>query len=184
MRQAGEEYLRAWPRFVSVEGTAEASTLADASVDLVTAGQAFHWFDVDRARVEFARILRPTGWLALFWNTRDNGASAFMADYEELFVRYGNQYKEVYHTRLTDGDIAAAFLDGRFVRRNFAYEQRVDLEGLIGRSLSSSYMPAVGTQQADEVASALKVIFSRHAVGGRVTFSYVTELYLGHAATA
>jgi SAM-dependent methyltransferase len=182
MRQAGEEVLSAWPRFVSVAGTAEATTLADASVDLVTAGQAFHWFDIERASTEFARILRPGGWLALFWNTRDNSASGFMAHYEEVFVRYGNRYKEVYHSRLTDGDIAAAFLDGRFERRNFAYEQSVDLEGLIGRSLSSSYMPAVGTQQANEVASALKVLFSRHAVGGRVTFTYVTELYFGHAA--
>ncbi len=53
MRQAGEEYLASFDGFTSVNGSAEATTLDDASVDFVTAGQAFHWFDQNAARREF-----------------------------------------------------------------------------------------------------------------------------------
>src|SRR5689334_15561560 len=63
MRAAGERLLANAPGFTSVDGTAEATTLAAGSVDFVTAGQAFHWFDRALARVEFARILKPEGWV-------------------------------------------------------------------------------------------------------------------------
>ena len=63
MRKAGERLLAAFPNFTSVAGTAEATTLADQSVDFVTAAQAAHWFDRKRSRREFVRILKPGGWL-------------------------------------------------------------------------------------------------------------------------
>ena len=68
MREAGEEFLRGYQRFVSIAASAEATTLPDRSVDFVTAGQSFHWFDRARVGVEFARILKPQGWLVLIWN--------------------------------------------------------------------------------------------------------------------
>ena len=70
MRQAAELSLAHYPGFTSVDGRAEATTLADDSVDFVTAGQAFHWFDAAASRVEFNRILRPGGYTALVWNAR------------------------------------------------------------------------------------------------------------------
>jgi ubiquinone/menaquinone biosynthesis C-methylase UbiE len=73
MRKAGEEFLRAYPHFTSVAGTAEATTLADHSVDVVTAAQAAHWFDRGQARREFIRICRPGGWTVLLWNERRTG---------------------------------------------------------------------------------------------------------------
>jgi SAM-dependent methyltransferase len=69
-------------------GTAEATGLADASVDLATAAQAFHWFDPQPAVSEMARIVRPCGGVALFWNVRDDEASPFLAAYSELLERY------------------------------------------------------------------------------------------------
>src|SRR5260370_35817764 len=71
MRQAGEEYLRAYSNFSSVNSSAEATTLPNASVDFVTAGQAFHWFEPEKTRAEFQRILRPQGWVAAIWNFRE-----------------------------------------------------------------------------------------------------------------
>src|SRR5262249_48825647 len=68
MREAGERLLAKFPKFTSVDGKAEATTLADRSVDCVTAAQAAHWFDRSAARKEFARILKPHGWLVLLWN--------------------------------------------------------------------------------------------------------------------
>jgi len=70
MRRAGEEFLHSFPKFTSVAGSAEATTLGDASVDFVTAGQAFHWFDPQAARREFLRILKTNGWVVIAWNDR------------------------------------------------------------------------------------------------------------------
>jgi ubiquinone/menaquinone biosynthesis C-methylase UbiE len=56
-----------------VVATAEHIPLRSRSVDLVVSGQAFHWFDHDRALAEIARVLRPGGVLALAWNTYDEG---------------------------------------------------------------------------------------------------------------
>ena len=54
----------------TLDGTAESIPLGDGSVDLVTVGQAFHWFDGDAALAEIHRVLRPGGRLALVWNRR------------------------------------------------------------------------------------------------------------------
>ena len=78
MREAAERRLRRHPRFTSVAGTAEATTLDDASADFVAAGQAFHWFDPERARTEFSRILKPGGWVVLAWNLRRKEATPFL----------------------------------------------------------------------------------------------------------
>ena len=79
MREAAEHRLGQHTRFTSVAWTVEATTLDDASVDFVTAGQAFHWFDPERARTEFARTLKPEGWVALEWNLRRKDATPFLA---------------------------------------------------------------------------------------------------------
>src|SRR5689334_18081902 len=84
MREARARLLAGYPHYTAIDGTAEASTLDDHSVDLITAGQAFHWFDRERARAEFARILRPSGWVALVWNERRIDSTPFLADYERL----------------------------------------------------------------------------------------------------
>ena len=84
MREASMEILGAWPNFVTVDGTAEATGLAEGSVDLVTAGQAFHWFDPEKSETEFARILRGNKPVALIWNKRKRDASGFTAAYQRL----------------------------------------------------------------------------------------------------
>jgi SAM-dependent methyltransferase len=68
----------------TVQASAEATGLDPGSADLVTAAQSFHWFDSDGALTEIARILRPGGGVALFWNVRDGERSPFLADYGRL----------------------------------------------------------------------------------------------------
>src|SRR5205085_307068 len=70
MREAGEKSIEQYPKFVSLEGFAEATTLSNHSVDFVVVGQAFHWFDQQSTRAEFSRILKPSGWVVLIWNER------------------------------------------------------------------------------------------------------------------
>lgn len=177
MRAAAEALLAHYPNFVSVDGTAEATTLPDDHVDFVTAGQAFHWFDQDKARAEFRRILRPEGVVALVWNTRDVAGSPFMQQFEALMARYGTDYHEVCHK----GDEAAlhAFFADDVRQATFANEQLFDLEGLKGRTLSSSYAPLAGHPNHAPLTAALEDLFQRHAENGRIRFLYRTKLYVG-----
>src|ERR1700729_1216335 len=94
MREAGEEYLAAYDSFGSIDASAEATTLEDATIDFVTAGQAFHWFDAPAARREFSRSLKPEGWVVVMWNDREMN-SAFATAYEDVLVKFGNDYKRV-----------------------------------------------------------------------------------------
>jgi SAM-dependent methyltransferase len=178
MRKAGEEFLRGYPQFASVEGTAEATTLADHSVDLVTAAQAAHWFDRERARREFIRICRSGGWTVLIWNERRTESTLFLREYEQLLLSYGTDYQNVRHERTTQ-EIEAFFAPSGFQLRTFDYVQQFDYAALEGRLLSSSYTP-----QADDVAYApmlreLRRIFDARQVDGRVAFEYDTLVYFG-----
>jgi SAM-dependent methyltransferase len=178
MRHAAEEQLAGYPGFHSVAAPAERTTLPDASVDLVAAGQAFHWFDVERTRDEFARILRRGGPVCLFWNTRRTDDTPFASAYERLLLRFGTDYREVDH-RNVDATVLGRFFAGPYRRNVFANSQTFDLDGLTGRLLSSSYVPPPGHPDHAPMLEALAAIFAKHAEGGRVRFSYDTELYVG-----
>jgi SAM-dependent methyltransferase len=180
MREAGERLLSSYAKFASVEGTAEATTLPGRSVDFVAAGQAFHWFDREKARQEFARILKPTGWVVLLWNDRQTDTTHFLRAYEELLRRFGTDYSAVNH-RLTDSRVIAAFFAPQpVVLRKFAGQQAFDFDGLNGRLLSSSYTPEPGDPNYRPMLDELRVIFDRYQAGGRVRFDYVTLMYFGH----
>ena len=181
MRKAGEEYLAAYPNFTSVEGTAEATTLADHSVDLVTAAQAAHWFDRPQARREFIRILKPDGWTVLLWNERRVDSTPFLREFEQLLLSYGTDYQSVRHERTTE-EIETFFAPSPFQVQTFEYLQQFDYAALEGRLLSSSYTP-----QADDVAyrpmvQELQQIFDAHQQNGRVAFEYNTLVYFGRLA--
>ena len=178
MRSAAEAQFADQARFHSLGGTAEATTLPDASVDLVVAGQAFHWFDRARTRAEFVRILRPSGYVALFWNSRRTQSTPFLIAYESLLNDFATDYREVNHTNI-DQKALAEFFGGSFETRTFPNWQDFDFDGLKGRLLSSSYAPAVGHSRHDAMLEELRRLFDRHASKGVVRFEYDTELYFG-----
>ena len=178
MRRAGAEYLAAYPSFTSVDGTAEATTLPDRSVDLVTAAQAAHWFDRVKARAEFVRILKPGGWAALIWNERETDSTPFLRDYEKLLLAYGTDYKEVRHERTTD-EIDGFFAPSRFQLDTLQMEQSCDYDALEGRLLSSSYVPSAGSANHEAMLRELKQVFDSHQVNGKVVLTYVTRVYYG-----
>jgi SAM-dependent methyltransferase len=178
MRTAGERLLSGYPRFTSVEGMAEATTLADHSVDFVTAAQAAHWFDRERARREFVRILRPGGWTVLLWNERRTDSTRFLREYEQLLLTYGTDYQEVRHERTTQ-DIEAFFAPSPFQVRRFDHRQVFDRAGLEGRLLSSSYTPQPEDRTYESMLRELQRVFEAHQVDGRVSFEYETQVYFG-----
>jgi SAM-dependent methyltransferase len=178
MREAGERLLAGFPKFSSVAGTAEATTLADCRVDFVTAAQAAHWFDRARARRQFVRILKPGGWLVLLWNERLTDSIKFLRDYEQLLLTYGTDYEEVRHERTTD--VVNEFFDpAPFQERVFEMRQEFDYAGVEGRLLSSSYAPGPEHTQHVPMLRELRRIFDASAVEGRAAFEYKTRLYFG-----
>ncbi len=180
MRKAGEQFLGGYPGFASVDGRAEATGLPDGSVDLVVAGQAFHWFDRDRARGEFRRILRSPRWVALVWNERRVSGTRFLQAYERLLVRYGMDYAEARHRDAADATALDEFFGPHGYRRaSFENAQMFDFEGLRGRLLSSSYAPLAGQPGHGEMLAELRGIFEAHQENGMVAFEYDTNVYYG-----
>ncbi len=179
MRAAADRDLGHTDNFTSIAATAEATTLAEASVDLITAGQAFHWFNVERARTEFARILKPNGHVALIWNERLTDTTPFLIAYDHLLKTRATDYDQVNHTRIDAAAISEFFAPSGFETFTFTNEQRFDLEGLTGRALSSSYVPNAGQPGHEAFFSQLEQIFVENAQNGLVSFQYQTRLYLG-----
>lgn len=179
MRAAAEARLGDRPGFHSLDALAEATTLPDASVDLVVAGTAFHWFDPARTRAEFARILRPGGHVALFWNTR-NLDSAFMRELEAVLRAHIPDYAATNaRERANEADLRAFFGAGWIEHAVFANPLSLDLDALLGRVASSSYSPRPSDPAREPLFADLRALFARHADGGRVAMLYDTHLHLG-----
>ncbi|MGA9968605.1 MAG: class I SAM-dependent methyltransferase [Terriglobales bacterium] len=178
MRRAGERLLKSYKGFTSIAGTAEATTLPDHSVDMVTAAQAAHWFDREKARREFVRILKPGGWLVLLWNERRTDSTPFLREYEHLLLAYGTDYREVRHERTT-AEIADFFSPSPFRSSTLEMRQEVDYAGLEGRLLSSSYTPTSDHANYDAMLRELRRIFDAHQIDDRVSLDYNTLVYYG-----
>jgi len=179
MAAVAEVDLGGTGRFHSIAGRAEATTLADASVDLVTAGQAFHWFSVPETRKEFRRILRPGGGVALVWNLRRLDSTPFLRDYEAFLRRWSTDYEEVSAQYAREDSLRGLFGEAGWVERRFDNVQHFDLEGLRGRLLSSSYTPREGDPRRPAMLAALPAVFEEHARDGTVAFEYDTRVFLG-----
>ncbi len=183
MRAVADRLLADQPRFRSLAGTAEATTLPDASVAWVVAAQAFHWFRVDEARREFRRILcpherSPRANVALLWNSRRED-SPFLREYEALLRSWSTDYAAIKHQQVaTDGRLERFFPDG-YELRYFANRQVFDFAGLCGRTLSESYAPSEDDPRWLPLRADLQAAFDRHADRGTVAFEYDTHLYVG-----
>jgi len=178
MRKAGEEFLASYSRFTSVDGTAEATTLPEGSVDIVTTAQAAHWFDLAKARAEFVRILKPGGFAVLIWNERSVDSTPFLRDYEQLLLTYGTDYKDVRHERATS-NVHQFFSPTPHHERTFEVSQHLDYEGLRGRLLSSSYVPHTGHENYEPMLRELGRLFAENQVQGKVVLPYQTRVYYG-----
>jgi ubiquinone/menaquinone biosynthesis C-methylase UbiE len=178
MRRAGEEFLSAYPNFTSVAGRAEATTLQAHSIDLLTAAQAAHWFDLEKTRREFTRILKPGGWVVLVWNERRTDTTPFLREYEQMMLIFGTDYQHVRHENTTR-TIQDFFAPSACHTRTLEMEQEFNYAGVAGRVLSSSYTPQPGHPRYEPMMKHLRQIFDNHAEEGRVTLEYDTRVYFG-----
>jgi SAM-dependent methyltransferase len=185
MRAAAEAALGDASHFHSIDATAEATTLDSASVDFIVAGQAFHWFDRVRCQEEFKRILRPGGWVVLVWNERRSDDHGFAEHYEQIVREFQTDLKEVAHQHVTatDSDAMKKFFEpAAHAVETFANPQFLDLDGVIARALSSSYLPLPGQPRCEEMISRLREEFSKYSVGGKVRQDYDTKAFYGRLA--
>lgn len=211
MRGAAEQLLKQdiqQGSFVSIDGTAETTHLPDHSVDLIVAGQAFHWFDVPKTRAECRRILKrnSSAGVALIWNDRrgvrdpsmlqDVSASApansvaeeaygdtnspVTSAYELLLVKRSVDYKAVDHHRKVDKAALDAFFGPRgFEVKSFENPYKLSFEQLKGRLLSSSYTPQKGQEGHEEMLEELRELFERFQKDGKVDFVYDARVFFG-----
>lgn len=178
MRAAAERLLSNHAGFRSVDGSAQATTLPDHSVDLILAAQAFHWFDTLETRTEFDRILKPGGHAALLWNVRQLDSTPFLRDYEALLIEFGTDYTEIRHENIGAESLRRFFHGSHSIDR-FRNSQTFDYPALEGRLLSSSYAPGPDHPRHQEMLRELRRTFDLHQSNGLVEFEYTTELYVG-----
>jgi ubiquinone/menaquinone biosynthesis C-methylase UbiE len=162
-----------------VAGTAEATGLPNASVDLITVAQAMHWFDQERAKAEFARILKPGGWCAVLYNNRRLSGDAFHDGYESLLRAFGVDYLAVKGQHMGRKRLAAFFAPAPMGCSTFENAQSFDYAGLEGRILSSSYMPQPGQPRFAEMQAAARRLFAETQHDGAVTMVHDCAVCFG-----
>ena len=181
MRAAGEKLLAQYANFTSVDGIAENTTLANHAVDFITAGQAFHWFNREKARPEFARILKSRGWVVIVWNGYQPERTPLLTGYHEALLRYGTDYRDV-RREIHETHVETFFPQGACKLAQFEFQQAFDFEGLKGRTLSASYAPQPGDPNYEPMIAKLRKVFDEHQTAGLVAFDYNTEVYYGRLA--
>jgi ubiquinone/menaquinone biosynthesis C-methylase UbiE len=179
MGHAAVKNLSAYPGFNFCPGTAENTGLSSASIGLITSAQAFHWFDVNKTRAEFDRILKAGGKIALVWNVQKK--DDFGQAYEEIKDEFGGAAFEKVSaiTKRLDDFLPEFFMSGDYEATLFDNFHELDERGLIGRFFSTSYAPKAKSEEAAAAKNALLGLFNKFQRSGRVRFEYQTELFLG-----
>jgi len=177
MRKAAERLLAGYKNFISIHGTAEDTGLRAQSVRFITCAQAFHWFNHNKVKIEFKRILMPAGWIVLVWNSRIIDSTGFMQDYEKLLLNFSIDYSTVNHKNI-DKQILDSFFSG-YKLRAFPYSQSFEFGGLKSRLLSSSYAPKEDNPNYQPMIDELENIYNKNKIEEKVEFIYNTEVYYG-----
>lgn len=178
MRQAAGTYLRDYGNSLIVPGHGEKTGLVKRSLDLVTVAQAFHWMSPQETKIEFQRILKPGGFVALIWNERDV-TTPFGKAYEEALDTYTEHTTHSHHTTVGTLGIESFYDPAGFDLLTFRNPQQLDLEGLLGRLDSTSYAPKPDDENYTPLRERVKEIVTNHAKNGEIIFDYDTRLYIG-----
>lgn len=170
MREAAEENLKQYPNFTSIAAPAEHTTLANNSIDLITAAQAFYWFNLKTIKDEFERILKPNGAALLIWNIMRLD-TLFMQSYKA----FRKQYEEsVQRPLYADKEAINRFFDKQVCTEVvFPHSYTLDEDGLKGLLLSSSLVES----DNDAMLKELKQLFDAYAIEGKVEMQYDAKVY-------
>ena len=154
---------------------AEAIALRSGSVSLVVCAQAFHWFQSADAVREFARVVKAGGRLAIMWNRRSKTDPLTLGYRQAILEVGGDTAAERMGFDVTIVHASGLFEDAE--RLAFPNEQQLDLDGLIGRARSASYVPR-GGPAAERLKDLLGELHGRYADGnGLVRLVYETDVF-------
>lgn len=179
MREFAENHLVEYTKYRSVASQAEKTTLEDNSIDVITVAQAFHWFEREKTRNEFLRILKQGGYLIIIWNNRLKDKIPFPKAYNDLLKKYCPDHEVANHYKITFDQIADFYGSSEVKFFTCPYHQMFDFDGLKGRLLSSSYTPQENDPNYLPLISDLKVLFDKYQINGQVRFEYITMMYYG-----
>ncbi|MBN1500935.1 MAG: class I SAM-dependent methyltransferase [Spirochaetes bacterium] len=154
---------------------AEQTGLQNASVDLITAAQSFHWFDRDQSKTEFKRILKPEGNVMLIWNSRIPD-SAVNQEYEEIIKRVCSEFKGADFLKDNFQDF---FREGNCSFLRFPNNLSKTLESFIGGALSASYAPDCNDSTFDSFINELTQLFVKHSINNILTIPTYTRCCIG-----
>jgi len=175
MRIACGELYGIYPNLEIINGTAEATTLPDNTIDIIVAGQAFHWFNQEACKEEFKRILKPDGYIALIWNARKDD-TGFSKGYDEILRQHLPEYKTLDHRNVDDNAITRFFQPQQMKKTILPNSQVFNWEGFKGRALSSSYVPKNG-EIHHTIMKEIRKLFDQYQQDGKVSFLYDTVIY-------
>jgi len=178
MRAEGDTFLGQYPRFHSVKGASEATSLPDHSVDVVIAAQAFHWFDLEKTRHEMQRILRPPGWFVAMWNHRRNDASPLHQGYEAILRKNCLDYHKL-ALLYRSPERSTAFFGTGYGDATLQNAQRLDWELFEARIQSSSYIPKPIDPQYAPFMGEMKQLFDQYAHKGVAQFDLEIWIHWG-----
>jgi len=171
------ELERRVPGVAILAGTAEQIPLPDASVDAVTVGQAFHWFDEEGALRESHRVLKPGGGVALMWNARDERSelqAALSGIIDPLEGDTPRRTKRDWKTMLAESGLFE-----RCERRLFDHVQETDEQGVVDRITSISFVALLPAAVRAEVERAVRELV--RDAEQPIRLPYMTEVYFGFA---
>ncbi len=160
-----------------INAPAEDTGIAPASVDLVTAATAFHWFDREKFKEECQRIFTPKGRLALVWN--NHGKNDFRMERDRIFMKYCGMCNSV-AGKPEEGD--SVLRSGYFSEMEYNYIEYsvfMEEERFVGYSLSHSYSLKEGDAGYGDFVRELRAAFAAFQENGKVNMPFCAECYLG-----
>lgn len=178
MRLVAEKELCEYPKFKSIEGSAEKTMLPDSSVDFITTAQAFHWFDTQSFKAECSRIIKPEGKVFLIWNTRNNEA-LINRELHRVYSKYCPEFKGFSGGTKPHDDRIKYFFDNNYEYITFDNQLYFDREKFINRSLSGSYSLKKGDSNFDLYIEEIEKIFDEFETDGIAKIENQTVAYVG-----
>lgn len=178
LRETAERILEdEFPRFFSLDATAENTTLSDASIHHIVCAQSFHFFDTGKCKQEFRRILRPGGSVVLVV-MKPVCDDEFSLECAALINRYSGDCSKEGASDL-DSTYSGFFSHPVHAAFSLPNQLSLDLDGLRGRLLSSFNLPGPGDEGYDDLMEEMELLFELYQESGRVLYRYEISAYAG-----
>jgi SAM-dependent methyltransferase len=178
MRKIAEKNLSAFHNFISVNGTAEQTSLQDKSIDYIAVAQAFHWFNVEKFKQECKRLLRLDGKVILVWNSRVSDLPIVIEN-AEICKKLCHAFKGFTGGQENLESLNSFFRDGIYDYKAFENNITYDQETFLGRNLSASYSPKEGDINYKQFVFEIDNLFMKYSNNGSLMLPNITKSYIG-----